>query len=496
MATTLESRELLHLSAPVSVAVDQAGLREDGSISVKGFASVETKDRSGDVVPPEEFRIEQFMASPSLLVNHKHWVDQLGNGVGAGRPAELYAAKLANLPEDPDNYGVVDLKTKEQVSKYPKAKVPNLKAGDRGLFVVAEVTQPDVAKMVDQGELSAFSWRGLTTVDYRISKSTGTTERVFRDIDLYEISLVHVPDNPDSTFVVGKSVHVMRLSKDRFETPKMASAYMEAHNLRNDAVREDDEAYYSMQLTGEAIDLSRLVTVKMADGVQAIAGPLKQGESTSGWLARTLGQDSVDGLTQLFSEKAARSNKISSTKESVTMSEDTQKAADAVECPGGQEMVDGECVATKEAQALESLGENIAEKTVEGLKPLFEAQSEAMKTVGEALTTMNGLVEKMAVVDPVYATEETATATEETAEEVAVETADVEAADNDESIEAEKKPETAPEVVEVLKSLNAKLELIGKSTAPQEDRDERIESAKSVTTDPNSVMDSVFPFLS
>lgn len=291
------TRELLHLAAP---ATFDAARSDEDALFVKGFASVETVDRSGDVVPPEEFRVEQFMAAPTLLVNHKFWIDDRGNSVAAGRPVELYAAKLAPIKGDADNWGIVDLATKKQRNTFPRAKVPNLKAGARGLFTVVAVTQPDVRAMIERGELSAFSWKGLVTVDYRIGEK-GTTEKILTAIDLYEISVVNVPDNTSAPFMIGKTVCAIRLDKSRFESRGMAHEYAKTHNLRTDAMRQDDGAFFAAQQEIRDFDLEKLVSVPLSHGVNAITGPLTEEAKKRCEAAKTIGGEVLppDEVSQL-----------------------------------------------------------------------------------------------------------------------------------------------------------------------------------------------------
>ena len=240
-------RELFNLAAPALAVVDDDP--EALAVSIKGFASVMSKeDRSGDLVPPEEFRVKQFMAAPTVFVNHKPWIDPMGNGVSVGRPVELYSAKLAPIEGDSENWAVIDVDTRKQRNTYPKDKVPNLKAGDRGLFTVIEVNEPDVVSRVRRGEFQAFSWRGLTSVEFIVDQKSNLPRRTFTDIDLFEISLVNIPDEPSSTFVIGKklngkfsvsgneiptnlAVYSLHLQKSRFETEGIAREYMKAHNF-------------------------------------------------------------------------------------------------------------------------------------------------------------------------------------------------------------------------------------------------------------------------
>lgn len=316
-------RELMYLTAPVAVVVDGEGEvpADLTQVTVKGFASVNSPaDRSGDVVPPQEFRIPQFMANPTLLVNHRFWSDEYGNQVAVGRPLEMYAAKLTDLGDrDQKNWGVVSLEDGTLINRYPRAKIPNLSAGAEGLFVVVQVTQPDVVSRVRAGELSAFSWRGLTNVEYRVNPSTNLTQRVFRDIDLFEISLVNIPDNPDATFVIGKTVdgkfvselkldeplavYMVSLDKGRFESLAMAKAYADRHGLSFEHMKETESDYQLFQQTDKKFDLEKLAAVKMTDGVRVVAGPLLDvSPEAAGWRAAKV---SAEDAKQLEAAKSA-----------------------------------------------------------------------------------------------------------------------------------------------------------------------------------------------
>ena len=507
-------RELLHVASPFAIDVEG---RTSDSIRIKGFASVETEDRSGDVVPPEEFRIEQFMASPSLLVNHRFWNDTSGNRVAAGRPLEMFASKLVKVDDDAD-WGIYDLKSKSVVSTYPKAKVPNLKSGDRGLFVIAEITQPEVVRQVEAGELSAFSWRGLTTVDYRVMAKSAKTQRVLTNIDIYEISITHVPDNVDSTFTVAKSAHLVTLSKSRFESKGMALEYLKAHQLATDAVREDETAYYSQQLPSGMFNVKSLEVMKMAEGVSVVAGPMRMPDSWTGELL-----EQYDSIATLFvsdptdevlkSPKSEDTNMADETVKSQSddatdeQAKEVEKKAGAKkamdECPPGQVWNEEteKCEASKEAQALEALAGNVAEKTathlVDGLKPMFEAMTTNLTTMN---TTMGQLVEKIAPDVEKKESEkrpDTDTDAESESEEVSKSAAMWDVLN---SLATNLKT-TQAQLVEVTKSAmaaEAKADAVAKSTPAETVREERVKSAANddkKNDDPNTVFDSSFAFL-
>ena len=181
-------RQLFKLAAPVSIDI-----ADKTSHVVKGFASVETADRSDEIVPPEEFNIKSFMAKATLLFNHRYWIDDNGNGRAIGSPKEMFVARLKDIGDNL-NYGVERLSDNQIVDYFPKAKCPNIGPGTKGVWVRAEVTVPKVWEMVQKGELNAFSWRGLTRVGYKTNPDM-TVSKLLKNIDLYEVSLVNVPDN-------------------------------------------------------------------------------------------------------------------------------------------------------------------------------------------------------------------------------------------------------------------------------------------------------------
>ena len=478
-------RELLHLASPITMQVDG---KELNTVTVKGFASVETLDRSQDVVPPTEFPIDQFMAAPSLLVNHKFWIDERGNRVPAGKVAAMNAVKLAKLNDE--EYAVIDLKTKQQVNTFPKAKVPNLNVGDRGLFVVVEVSQPEIVKMVERGELSAFSWRGLVAVDYQINPLTGMSQRIYKNIDLYEVSLVNVPDNPDSTAMVSKAAHMMRLSKSRFETRDQATTYLNDHCLNTDFLREDDTAFYSRQLAPNRVDVEKLVIMKMTEGVDVIVGPLKEIDT---WEARVLNEYSK--IIALFDpspaditkgERVMAEEKTPNKDQSVVADSDNKEVKkEVVEEKVEEKQVEEKVEESKEAKALNALGEHIAEKVsstiVDGMKPFFEKMTGSMTMLGEGMST---IVKKM-------------TPEEESKEEIKEEVE--KSADKWDALNAmaETLTNLQGQLIEVAKSAQQAertAKAVAGTTPKETTREEKIVE-KSAEQDPNSVFDSVLPFL-
>lgn len=259
--------QILQLTSPVEILSVSSDIN---TRFVKGFASVQRPDRQGHLVPPEGFNIPKFLASSgTLLRNHEFWVDDRGNKVEAGRVTEAYPAVIKDVGSE-NMWGIEEVSSSSpRTNTYPKAKVPDLTAGDRGLFVVAEVTQPDVIAEVDKGKLSAFSWKGL--VEARVDNAS--KQIVLRNIDLFEISLVTMPINPDSTFVVGKSVcediYTVVLEKSCFDRPG-AVTFLEAHGLQHEDIIEGSSSFLAYQRMG--VPPSRLVSVRLSPGVRAAVG--------------------------------------------------------------------------------------------------------------------------------------------------------------------------------------------------------------------------------
>lgn len=429
------SRQLVAVAAPIE-AVPGEGRQ------IKGFVSVEREDRSGDYVPAKEFNVDQFMAIPTMMLNHKFLLDENMNEVGVGRPEELFVAKLKTNKENDEVYDIVDSKG-EVRNTFPKTKVPNLKSGDRGLFVVATITRDEVWSMVEDGEINAFSWRGMVKVKYQVNPKTRKAERVLTDIDLFEISVVNVPDNPNASFMIGKSflhsadddcdyvVHQVRILKSKFPTTELATDYCKSHGLDSSRMREDEQSYYYLQRKASDLDIKKLVNVKLADGVIAITGPmLEEAKShlytdVNCFVATELGEEAKKHLLTIwensematqtekgngFTSAAANSSKLSESDPQVTTAGIAGTDGNDGGVPGGtasgsggvsnsdpqvtsagiaggskksSDEVTTEDTRTDAEKALEGVIKRSAQATgqaiVEGLKPVFGELVEGIK---------------------------------------------------------------------------------------------------------------------
>ena len=266
-------KSVFSTSSPISV---QEQNEETGTVFIKGFASVATVDRGGDIVPPEEFRVAQFLTSPTILVNHDFWIDKQGNPVSVGVAREAYPAEVRDS-DDPDMYAVVSFDG-QYTNTIRKADFPELYVGATGLFVVVEVSEPDIVAKVRDRKLTAFSWRGLVRVEQSYAEN-GVRLRTLRDIDLHEISLVDIPQNQRATFVIGKSedgiealVQSIVFSKSVFQSQGMVREYLEAKDYDFSDIRESDTEFVAVQAEIGQFEADTMSSLKMSPGVSVIAG--------------------------------------------------------------------------------------------------------------------------------------------------------------------------------------------------------------------------------
>ena len=419
---TAPIRELMSFSSYLALAVKGEGEgKQLEQCVIKGFASVATNDRSGDYTDPFEFNVDEFMAAPTLLVNHHFWTNNWGNQVAAGRVLSAFPAKLVKIDGDSDNWGIYDLKKKEVVNTFPKVKVPSLSKGDQGLFVTAEVTVPEVISQIANGELGGMSWRGLVEVSYRMTENN-TTQRALKDIDLYEISVVHIPDHNQSTFVVGKSaaggaiqevsmdvddaqLWKVQLSKTRFVSKGMAEEYLKAHKLDHIKCVEDADSFTFEQRPFDGLNPQRLIRFKMGEAYMWMASPLEKpkGVTPTSRLVAELVDVAKSSLStkeshMADSQAASTSGAAAATTTPAQLSaEETAK----VELEKKKKMDEEEAAKAaknktetqKSTESLEVLGNHISASVASALKPALEQMATGMASLGEG---MKVIAEKMA----------------------------------------------------------------------------------------------------
>ena len=149
------------ISSPFNVVEKAAG--ESDSITIKGYANTVSKDRSGDIIVKEAWEqggLDNYLKNPVILAFHDH-SRPIGSAV---------------------NYNVTD----------------------KGLEIVAEISKAagEVYNLIKDGVLKTFSV-GFSIKDADYDRDEDTF--FIKDLELFEVSVVSIPANQDSTFSLAKS---------------------------------------------------------------------------------------------------------------------------------------------------------------------------------------------------------------------------------------------------------------------------------------------------
>ena len=328
----------------------------DKSVKVAGFASVQHVDRDGDVAFAQEFDIETYLNSPALLFNHEMIKDQFGNQKAAGHVEMAVPAYIEKEnPEDSSVWIVKSIATDEFVALWPKEKSPQIEVGDRGLFVIAEVTHPEVVKRVKNGELGAFSWRGFSRAT---PNEFGGND--LKSIDLIEISVVNMPCQNQSTFKITSeadpTVNMELALKDcvpyrlKFNKSKYSYKNVQSYTKKFSAhkLSHTNDAYYVDFGDTSLIDCTKSFALPLGDQMTLIAAP-KDEEKIS--VAEHVGQ--------------IKTNSIS---EDIDMSESKQAAA--------EERVDGMKLYLLDYEALKTVCPNAATELLNDTSTVNDAPAE------------------------------------------------------------------------------------------------------------------------
>lgn len=278
-------------------------------LSIKGFASVELPDRDSEIVHPLEFDIATYMISPTLLENHNFLYDQMGNETAAGYVVEAFAAYVSD--EQGDYFIVSDLKTGEQKNTILKSRVPRLKVGDRGLFVIANVTHPTTIAKIKRGELGAFSWYGFA---HQIEED-GELNRLMA-IDLVEISVVNIPAMSQAGFMIGKkldksiefykqdrNVTICRIgfAKAKYNQDSVDS-YLKTRKIKSGSLLENDQFYFAEISDTPKHDISKSFAVTMGNVSVILAPKIEEHEVP----AEFVGAISLKEVSKMSKNKAAQ----------------------------------------------------------------------------------------------------------------------------------------------------------------------------------------------
>ena len=162
------------------------------TLTIKGYANTVSKDRTGDVIVKEAWTkggMDDYLKNPIILAFHDY-----------SRPVGTTV-----------DYNVTD----------------------KGLEIVAEISKAagEVYNLIKDGVLKTFSV-GFSIKDADYEKDVDTF--FIKDLSLYEISVVSVPANQDSTFSLAKSFE----NVDEYNSFKQSYEIVEA---KEDSKKEEKE---------------------------------------------------------------------------------------------------------------------------------------------------------------------------------------------------------------------------------------------------------------
>jgi hypothetical protein len=397
------------------------------------------------------------------------------------------------------------------------------------------VTQQEVKEQIARGELGGMSWRGLVVVDFELDPKTNTTVRVLKDIDLFEISVTHIPDHNQSTFIVGKMVDgnfeevegvssadvqlwQVRLEKTKFASIGMATEYLKAHKLDYSKMREDEDSYFAQQQPADHFQLEKTVRIKMGDAYMLMAPPKEPPKPELG--TSRLVAEMVDVAKSHLLEEA-NNMADEKTKEDATATDAAAKAE--VEKKAKQADLDAAAEEEKAKKAkkakaaelevdktdkeksvseqqLDVLSSHVASGVADALKPSLEGIAGGMTAMGDGLSKLTETVAKMALGAQGSKSDDTdidSSTNSETEKEEVAKSANAVAEGVLQSVVDSLSDLTTRmdaqqvEVVEIAKSAIALGESIPNKGV---ERDEKVDVAKSADDDKNACLDSAFPF--
>jgi hypothetical protein len=250
------------------------------------------------------------MVAPTLLENHKYLLDEFGNETSVGSVKEAFAGVVSSDTED--SWVISDLQTGIERNSVLKSRSPKLSMGDRGLFVVAEVTHPITLRKIKKGELGAFSWYGFVQ---NTSEESGLVRLGM--IDLVEISVVNIPAMSQAGFMVGKKlgnktefykqdskvgVSHFRFPKSKYTTDQVVS-FLKSRKVQSLSLLEDENFYFAQLDSVSRYDVAKSFAVPIGDTSVILAPKIEDNEVH----AEFIGNISLKEVSKMSEAKAAQS---------------------------------------------------------------------------------------------------------------------------------------------------------------------------------------------
>lgn len=440
-------------------------------IMIKGFVSVQAPDRDGDLIKSEAFDLDQFMANPQVLVNHSLWTNRQGNRGAVGTVKSIHRVKIKRSDEKGIN-AIWDVDARKEIDRVPRDAYPGLVQGTEGVYAFIHVTEPDVVKMVEEGKLSSFSWRGKSVPNYSYDPKRQQTFKGYEYIDMWEVSLVTVPNNPHSSFhVVKDAVHSMCFEKQHCQDREGVQAL--AHRVLGVCkVSEDDENYYAYC---EGTSMSEgLQVVKMADGVSLLVQEPPVSSKINGdflaQFANVISQETEKDADMNDSAATAVAPEATAPPvEDPNTATETSETVEVAEAPTTTEETSVEVAEVTEGaeKSATEMVDNAVTKVMENINPILSTMTDTLKELAGTVATLK----EKSVEEPVAAPVPTPA-----------------------ELEIEKSQEVAKELADVRKQLETVSKSVSQATPSHPHREESVAQATPTPVDssPNNVFNSFF----
>ena len=218
---------------------EKSALQEDGSITIKGLASTNALDRTGDVIDHNAWKdggLDNYSGNPIILFNHDY-----------NRP--IGRAKYCDVTQN-------GLELEAKISK---------SAGD-------------IVELIKDGVLGAFSV-GFKVKDADYNKETDGF--FIKSAELLEVSVVSIPANQTATFSVAKSFDsesdyekfksqfnkahsVESVITDKTEQPSAANA----ENMEKDMSKDNSSPEFDLKAFAEEVAKKTAASIAMQNAEQ------------------------------------------------------------------------------------------------------------------------------------------------------------------------------------------------------------------------------------
>ena len=223
----------------ITSTFEKSNLQEDGSITIKGLASTNALDRTGDIIDHNAWKeggLDNYGENPIILFNHDY-----------NRP--IGRAKYCDVTQN-------GLELEAKISK---------SAGD-------------IVDLIKDGVLGAFSV-GFKVKDADYNKETDGF--FIKSAELLEVSVVSIPANQTATFSVAKSFDnegdyekfksqfnkahsVESVITDKTEQPSAANA----ENMEKDMSKDNSSPEFDLKAFAEEVAKKTATTIAMQQAEQ------------------------------------------------------------------------------------------------------------------------------------------------------------------------------------------------------------------------------------